>query len=682
MYQKITENNIEPAETATNIRSSGTNKSSAPQKMPHIPGSIRWLLVFYDTLIYALCAAVLLYIYPSNVTRITKEQLFLTALAGYICVCIGRFIMGVYKAIWRYGNVTTYMRLIVADVIAGILFLAFRSTEILPRMTFPRVLSLFTSNLLLALSARILYQFFYLTGNRNGWVYRVFRKLIYVLTGIRFSTAKSDRDDVRRIQLAIVGAGQEGVMLADELLNNPAASYRPVCFIDTNPAKVGREIYGIPVIGENSEKEELSRFGVQEIVVAISSLDSEKLRTLYEHYKKMGFRMKVYDFQDMQSAKGGKRRMRDFEIEELLFRSAKDLTDEHTVAYYRNKTVLITGGGGSIGSELCRQIAKMQPKRLVILDVCENGAYDVQQELRIAYGSSLDLQVEIISVCDRNALDKVFAYHHPDIVLHAAAHKHVPLMEHNVCEAVQNNIFGTLNVVEIAEKHGVSRFIMISTDKAVNPTNVMGATKRMCEMIVLNRHSSMLCSATRFGNVLGSAGSVIPLFKRQIAAGGPVTITDKRIIRYFMTIPEASQLVLQSGAMAKNRELFVLDMGKPVKIIDLAESMIRLSGLEPYQDIDIVETGLRPGEKLYEELLIKSATLSQTENSLIFVEQDAPLSLNEMNAKLDGLRSALETGEDTMVRTSLKEVVPTYREAEEVNIRAEAADEMKNIRVS
>ena len=295
-------------------------------------------------------------------------------------------------------------------------------------------------------------------------------------------------------------------------------------------------------------------------------------------------------------------------MEELLFRKPLVVTDEKTNAYYRDKVILITGGGGSIGSELCRQIARMAPRQIIILDIYENGAYDVQQDLRIAYGDRIDLKIEIASVTNRRALEKVFETYHPQIVINAAAHKHVPLMEHNCIEAVENNVFGTLNVVQCCEKFKTERFMMVSTDKAVNPTNVMGATKRMCEMIAMaySTLGNVKYSATRFGNVLGSAGSVIPLFKKQIMNGGPMTVTDKRIVRYFMTIPEASQLVLQSGAMANNGELFVLDMGKPVKILDLAENMIRLSGAE---GIEIIETGLRPGEKLYEELLVRTEEL-------------------------------------------------------------------------
>ena len=313
-----------------------------------------------------------------------------------------------------------------------------------------------------------------------------------------------------------------------------------------------------------------------------------------------------------------------------------------------------------------------------MLDIYENGAYDIQQELHIAYGDRLDLRVEIASVQDKQQLERIFDQYRPEIVLHAAAHKHVPLMEHNCAEAVKNNVFGTLNMVNTAEQYGAVKFIMISTDKAVNPTNVMGATKRMCEMIVQSRTGSRTSfSATRFGNVLGSNGSVIPLFKRQIMNGGPITLTDKRIIRYFMTIPEASQLVLQSGAMAKNGELYVLDMGKPVKILELAENMIRLSGYVPYRDIDIVETGLRPGEKLYEELLIKSEELDTTENSMIFIERDKPKEPRRIEEKLRLLSQALATGDDSAVKEALKQAVSTFHDPEEVNAAAVQAAEMR-----
>ncbi len=365
-------------------------------------------------------------------------------------------------------------------------------------------------------------------------------------------------------------------------------------------------------------------------------------KILYDYYKNGGYKLKVYDYPTIYTV-GGKRHLREFDIEELLFRKPLVVSDERTNVYYKDKVVLITGGGGSIGSELCRQLAKMCPKEIIILDIYENGAYDVQQELKIAYGNRLDLQIEICSITNRKAIERVFEKYHPQIVINAAAHKHVPLMEHNCVEAIYNNVFGAQNLVELCEEYGAERFMMVSTDKAVNPTNVMGATKRMCEMIVqsASTHGKVKYSSTRFGNVLGSAGSVIPLFKRQIANGGPVTVTDKRIIRYFMTIPEASQLVLQSGAIANNGELFVLDMGQPVKIMDLAENMIRLSGV---QGIEIVETGLRPGEKLYEELLVKTEELDKTDNSMIFIERDTALSQEKIYQKIQVLKDACDTG--------------------------------------
>ena len=316
----------------------------------------------------------------------------------------------------------------------------------------------------------------------------------------------------------------------------------------------------------------------------------------------------------------------------------------------------------------------MNPKQIILLDIYENGVYDVQQELKIKYGSELDLQVEIVSITNRSGLERVFKTYRPQIIINAAAHKHVPLMEHNCIEAVENNVFGTLNLIGMAERYGAERFMMISTDKAVNPTNVMGATKRMCEMMVQSASAQghVSYSATRFGNVLGSAGSVIPLFKRQIANGGPVTITDKRITRYFMTIQEATQLVLESGALAKNGELFALEMGQPVKILDLAENMIRLSGMP---SIQIIETGLRPGEKLYEEVLIKTEQLDKTENDLIFIERDKPYAPNVIEEKLAMLRDACETNDDEEVRRVLKVVVPSYKCPEDRNLQAENQDE-------
>ena len=320
--------------------------------------------------------------------------------------------------------------------------------------------------------------------------------------------------------------------------------------------------------------------------------------------------------------------MRNVKIDDLLGRERVVFNNQEVFGFLQDKVIMVTGGGGSIGSELCRQIAKRGPKRLIVVDIYENNAYDLQQELKMEYGNKLDLKVEIASVRDREKVRELVGYYRPQIIFHAAAHKHVPLMEECPEEAVKNNVFGTYNVVHAADEFGVDKFVLISTDKAVNPTNVMGATKRFCEMILqsMKGRSHTEYAAVRFGNVLGSNGSVIPLFRRQIEAGGPVTITDKRIIRYFMTIPEAAQLVLEAGAMAGSSEVFVLDMGQPVKILDLAENLIKLSGYVPYVDIDIVETGLRPGEKLYEELLMKSDGLMKTTSSKIFIERQQEIS--------------------------------------------------------
>ena len=641
-------------------------------------------LMLCDLLLLLMVDWLMLVIYPSE-----DEHLAVMAVMLQTAVSIGtvygwRMVSGVYRQIWRYGGTMAYMQMIISDFFAGISFYVIQSVS-MPgdyKISFVRTLCIIALNLLCGMTIRFVYQYLYeYEGNRFA---QFLRRMTAGLTDIHDSPAQreSERKNITpKINIAVVGAGRVGVMLAEELANNPRSAYRPCCFIDIDKEKIGRSINGIPVLSEmEATQERLMSYPVQEIVFALPQMAAERKKELYDLYKMTGCKIKVYDYPLTQTVENGKRSLREFDIEELLFRQPMDFTGGRTRAYYRGKSVLISGGGGSIGGELCRQIAKMQPRQLIILDVYENGAYDIQQELKIAYGVTLNVQVEIVSVCDAKALDCVFAKYHPDIVLHAAAHKHVPLMEHNCCEAVKNNVFGTLNIVEAAEKHGVKKFTMISTDKAVNPTNVMGATKRMCEMIVLSRAQSKTnFSATRFGNVLGSNGSVIPLFKRQIMNGGPVTLTDRRIIRYFMTIPEASQLVLESGAMAKNGELYVLDMGKPVKILELAENMIRLSGYEPYKDINIIETGLRPGEKLYEELLIKTEELDKTENRLIFVERDKPLSRGEIEKKLEILRSAVKTEDNEIVRCAMKQVVPTYHAPEEINCGAKDANEMRMV---
>lgn len=621
----------------------------------------RWPLVVYDVIVYIIASILLLWIYGGNGNLTNAGSLQLSIL-GFVCIFICRMIGNIYGQIWRYGGIQGYIRLIFSDAIAFILLIILQATLPIERITFDRALSLVCVNLLGAISIRMIYRYAYLYSNNETSKGKFLSKLLYSFSGLTTGTDK----EVQKIKIAIIGAGRVGASFAEELVNDEKAVYVPRCFIDIDKTKAGREVNGIPVwYADETTLDKLKAYEIQEIVFAIPNMEVNKKKCLYNHYKNAGYKVKVYDYPTLYTA-GSKRNLREFDIEELLFRKPLAVTNEQTYAYYKDKVILITGGGGSIGSELCRQLAKMDPKKIIILDIYENGAYDVQQELKIAYGNAINLQIEICSITHKKALEKVFKQYHPQIIINAAAHKHVPLMEHNCVEAIYNNVFGTKNLIELCEKYNAQRFMMVSTDKAVNPTNVMGATKRMCEMMVqsASMYGNVKYSATRFGNVLGSAGSVIPLFKRQIAKGGPVTLTDKRIIRYFMTIPEASQLVLQSGAMANNGELFVLDMGQPVKILDLAENMIKLSGAH---DIEIIETGLRPGEKLFEELLIKSDTLTKTDNDLIFIEKDTPLSKEVINEKLQVLQKAIENEDDNDAREALRSVVPTFRRPEEIN---------------
>ncbi len=637
------------------------------------------MLMGYDLVMLAIVSVLLLVFYPSSYYPITRVEALLHYLLAAACMLGCRAIGDSYNNVWRYGGSNLYVNLICYDALAGAVYYIIQRILPLRDVEFLRAVTLFALNLLGDILMRQIYQYLYDANSRGSKVADFLRVVTQKMTGIQAEPEDKAKRD-RRINIAIIGAGRVGAGLAADLASNPDAAYTAKFFVDIDRNKIGRSINGVPVFSEEEANSDAFRdYNIQEIVFAIPGATAERKKELYTFYKQTGCKLKTYDYPTTQSV-NGKRSLRDFDAEELLFRQATEILSEDTKAYYRGKTVLISGGGGSIGSELCRQIAKIGPKRLVVLDVYENGAYDVQQELKIKHGNDLDLCVEIVTITDKGQLDRVFKTHRPDVVIHAAAHKHVPLMEDNCCEAVKNNVFGTRNLLDAAEHWGCQKFIMVSTDKAVNPTNVMGATKRMCEMEVLNHRGNMNCSATRFGNVLGSNGSVIPLFKRQIMYGGPVTLTDRRIIRYFMTIPEAAQLVLTSGAMARHGELFVLDMGKPVHILELAENMIRLSGYEPYKDIDIVETGLRPGEKLYEELLVKTEDLDKTDNDQIFVERDRKLEPEEIERKLAILSQAVSTEDDAQCRLALKETVETFREPEEVNKKAEEAKEMQEVR--
>ena len=461
----------------------------------------------------------------------------------------------------------------------------------------------------------------------------------------------------------IVGAGSAGSLLIREFKNHTDMNIVPVVMVDDDKTKHGTKINGVPVAsGREKIKELAQQYKIDEIIVAIPSASRKEIAELLKISKETRCRLKTLpNIMDVMDGEVSVKQLRDVRIEDLLGREEVKLDLEEISGYLTNEVVMVTGGGGSIGSELCRQIAKFNPKKLVIFDIYENNAYDLQNELLFLYKDKLDLEVVIGSCRDRERLREVFERYKPGVVFHAAAHKHVPLMEGNPSEAIKNNVFGTLNTCRRAVDFGAKKFILISTDKAVNPTNIMGASKRLAEIIVqsMNRMGDTKFAAVRFGNVLGSNGSVIPLFRKQILQGGPVTVTHPEVTRYFMTIPEAAQLVIQAGALAKGGEVFVLDMGSPVKIDDLARDMIRLSGLEPNVDIKIEYTGLRPGEKLYEELLMAEEGLEKTGHEKIFIGKQEDMSFQEVIACIKALESSMES--DEMLRETMARLVPTYR---------------------
>jgi FlaA1/EpsC-like NDP-sugar epimerase len=625
------------------------------------------LFAFDCCLFVAMCCA--FYFATVVLKHITAEKsttAFINMVILFFAVFTARIVAGVYRSVWRYTRSLSYLKLIISDIIGTAVAVGV-SAACGMYVGLELFLIIAPINIVATVSSRFCYRV----------VYKYRHKAPVV--------------EAQQINIAIVGAGQLGAFLANELLCNHQSTYRPMFFIDKDEQKVGQQIAGLKIYAEDEHIFDLiKKNNVTEIFVAVANLDNEEAIRIFHFYDKANCKLKIYDIpvKDFQAddEEGAEKPkvIRDFQIEDLLFRKPLKINNAATRKYYSGKTVLITGGGGSIGSELCRQIAKCAPKKLVILDIYENNAYDIQQELKRAYGDRLDLAVEIASVRDRERLDAIFNAYRPQIVFHAAAHKHVPLMEHSGCEAIKNNVLGTYNAADMAEKYGAQKFILISTDKAVNPTNIMGASKRMCEMVIQCRTDSATSfTAVRFGNVLGSNGSVIPLFRQQIKQGGPITLTDKRIIRYFMTIPEASQLVMQAGYLAKRGELFVLDMGKPIKIYDLAYNMIKLSGLRPEVDIKIEEIGLRPGEKLYEELLIKTEHLEKTENSMIFIEKDTPLSRAEVDGKIQILTDAVKANKTFIaspeIKKAIKSVVPTFVDPEDINKDAEKSEEMKMI---
>ena len=477
----------------------------------------------------------------------------------------------------------------------------------------------------------------------------------------------------------IIGAGACGQLLIEEIRKDESFNYKIIGLIDDNPNKRHTYLKGIKVLGNRNDiLDVVKETKATSIFLAIPSMTAEEKSDILEICKEAKAKVKIVPsfYQSIDSGIDLKK-VRDVDLKDLLGREEVQLDKGGISDYLTDKVILVTGGGGSIGSELCRQIATFNPKKLLILDIYENNAYDLQNELSRNY-PQLNKEVIIASVRDKKRLEEIFDEFKPNVIFHAAAHKHVPLMEVNPQEAIKNNVKGTLNVAECADKYGSDKFVLISTDKAVNPTNVMGATKRLCEMIVqaINIRSKTDFVAVRFGNVLGSNGSVIPLFQKQISEGGPVTLTHKDIVRYFMLIPEAAQLVIQAGAYASGGEIFVLDMGEPVKIYDLAINLIKLSGFEPFKDIDIKITGLRPGEKLYEELLMDEEGLEETKHKKIFIGKPANFDLDKLKLEIEEINEIAIKGDLVKLRTKLKKIVPTYVNLNEKEV-AVSKDENK-----
>ena len=502
-------------------------------------------------------------------------------------------------------------------------------------------------------------------------MYRLLGRSIAARKMSKYEKINKNQDN-KANNLLIIGAGRGAREIIIVIKNNMRDKYNIVGIIDDDISKINHYILGVKVLGTRYDIPKIAKEkNVDLIFFAINKIDAISRRKILEICQETGVKTRVLPTtEEVITKHGAMNSLRDVQIEDLLGREPVHLDNKNINSLIKNKTVLVTGGGGSIGSELCRQIVKYDPKRLVILDIYENNLYDIEMELRAEY-PKLNLEAIVASVRDKARLNNVFETYKPEIVFHAAAHKHVPLMEKSPLEAIKNNVFGTYNVVNCADEYGVEKFVLISTDKAVNPTNIMGASKRVCEMIVQakNKVSNTEYAAVRFGNVLGSNGSVIPLFKKQIERGGPVTVTHKDITRFFMTIPEAVQLILQAVTYAKGGEIFVLDMGEPVKIYDLAVSLIKLLGYEPNVDIPIEITGLRPGEKLYEEILMSEEGLTSTKHNKIFITEPMSITMEELEEKLEKLKELLklEKDENSEVKRYIKEIVPTFKEPEEVN---------------
>ena len=598
------------------------------------------------------------YLFAINITQlgsfteiagIYSKDVVVLSLIYWLCF----YLFKMYDSLWHLTGTDEFLLGVGGNILASILTIAYTRGF---GATIP--LNVCVVGTLLAI--------FFVLGYRI--LYRVYRRILLYVP-YKYSA------DQQRVM--VVGAGSAGTMIINEILSRRELKYNPIVLIDDDRDKLGRRISGIKIEGNRHDIPYIAKEQeIDLILIAIPSLDNKNKAEIIDICKETNCKLKIIPgMYEIINGDATVSRIKDVDLEDLLGRDPIQLDNRGIAEYIEGKTILVTGGGGSIGSELCRQIAVFNPKKLIIFDIYENNAYDIQNELKDSF-PDLELKVLIGSIRDRNRLHEIFTKNNIDVVFHAAAHKHVPLMEDSPKEAIKNNVFGTLNLALEASEAKIDRFVMISTDKAVNPTNIMGATKRLCEMIIqaVNKESETEFVAVRFGNVLGSNGSVIPLFKRQIANGGPVTVTHKKIIRYFMLIPEAAQLVLQAGAFAKGGEIFVLDMGKPVKIYDLACDLIRLSGLEPNRDIKIVFTGLRPGEKLYEELLMSEEGLEDTVHKKIHVGKPTFEDMNSLTIKLEQLRKLLEVDDIKELKRQMQLIVPTYHYKNEDEVAAENAD--------
>ena len=575
-------------------------------------------------------------IFIEYIFRYLPVNLLLSLLIFWMC--------RLYRGIWKYASASD-----LANVLIGCFFSAAAQTVgmKLLRLPFPRS-----------------YPFMYFAILSAGIsTFRFSYRILGYIQSRREGMLKAGKKNTM-----IVGAGEAGYTLLKELQNSRFVGQNVCCIVDDDPGKQGKYLRGVLVAGTRHDICRLAEeYDIDEIMIAIPSASHGMIQEILDICSRTSCQLKVLPgLYQLVNGEVSVSRLRNVEIEDLLGRAPVDTQIDSIMDYVSGKTVLVTGGGGSIGSELCRQIAMHEPRRLIIFDIYENNAYDIQQELKRRY-PDLDLVALIGSVRNTHRINNVFEKYRPDIVYHAAAHKHVPLMEDSPNEAIKNNVLGTYKTAQAADRFHASRFVLISTDKAVNPTNIMGASKRLCEMVIqmMNHRSRTEFVAVRFGNVLGSNGSVIPLFKKQIEEGGPVTVTHPDIIRYFMTIPEAVSLVLQAGAQAKGGEIFVLDMGKPVKILDLALNLIRLSGYRPYEDIDIRFTGLRPGEKLYEELLMSEEGLQSTENELIHIGKPIEFDEERFCQQLKEL-DELSRQDSPKIKEKVMEIVPTYHMEENI----------------